>query len=89
MFKDFNSKKTDFNLAKTQGVDMSISKNENQQANDAISINENGEVVIKDPKLAEAIQELNPEELDAISGGHNGNCKGAQCGGHLELEQSE
>jgi hypothetical protein len=44
-------------------------ENENQQVNDAISINENGEVVIKDPKLAEALQELTPEELEAIAGG--------------------
>lgn len=49
-------------------------KPENQQANDAVSINENGEVVITDPKLAQALQELSPEELDAIAGGHNGNC---------------
>ena len=41
----------------------------NKQVNDSISINENGEVVIKDPKLAEALQELTPEELDAIAGG--------------------
>lgn len=52
-------------------------QNENlepQEVNDAITINENGEVVIKDPKLAEALQELSPEELDAIAGGHNGIC---------------
>lgn len=42
---------------------------ENQQVNDAITINENGEVVITDPKLAQALQELTPEELDAIAGG--------------------
>ncbi|MFW9264546.1 type A2 lantipeptide [Nostoc sp. CALU 546] len=42
---------------------------ENQQVNDAITINENGEVVIKDPKLAQAIEELSPEELDAVAGG--------------------
>jgi hypothetical protein len=40
-----------------------------QKANDAISINQNGEVVIKDKKLAEALQELSPEELDAVAGG--------------------
>lgn len=59
---------------------MSISNEnpESQQVNDAISINESGEVVIKDPKLAEALQELSPEELDAIAGGlmscNKGNC---------------
>lgn len=40
-----------------------------QKANNAISINQNGEVVIKDEKLAEALQELSPEELDAVAGG--------------------
>ncbi|MBE9035713.1 type A2 lantipeptide [aff. Roholtiella sp. LEGE 12411] len=54
-------------------------ENENQQVNDAISINENGEVVIKDPKLAEVLLELSPEELDAIAGG-NGNCGNCNCG---------
>lgn len=42
---------------------------ENKQVNDAITINENGEVVITDPKLAGSLQELSPEELDAIAGG--------------------
>lgn len=42
---------------------------ENQQVNDAITINENGEVIIKEPKLVEALQELSQEELDAIAGG--------------------
>jgi natural product precursor len=52
-------------------------QNENSNpkiTNDAIALNENGEVVVKDPKLAEALQELSQEELDAIAGGHNGNC---------------
>ena len=43
--------------------------NENKQVNDIITINENGEVVIKDRKLAQALQELSPEELDAVAGG--------------------
>ena len=55
---------------------------ENQQVNDAISINENGEVVIVDPQLAQALEELSPEELEEVAGGLekeiNGNCHG--CG---------
>jgi hypothetical protein len=64
-------------------------ENENQQVNDAISINENGEVVIKDPKLAEALQELSSEELEAIAGGmqammleadgNGNNCPNCKC----------
>lgn len=49
---------------------------EQPKSNDRIDINENGEVVIKDPQLAEALQELSPEELDAIAGGGNGICPG-------------
>jgi hypothetical protein len=54
--------------------------NEQPKSNNKIDINENGEVVIKDAALAEALQELSPEELDAIAGGiakqldDNGNC---------------
>ncbi|ACC85196.1 type A2 lanthipeptide [Nostoc punctiforme] len=51
--------------------------NENQnpkQASDYIEINEDGELVVKDPKLAESLQELTPEELEQIAGGDNGNC---------------
>lgn len=50
---------------------MSIPKEnfEKQQVNDAISINENGEVVIVDSQLAQALQELSPEELEAVAGG--------------------
>ncbi|MDF5723518.1 MAG: type A2 lantipeptide [Rhizonema sp. PD37] len=46
--------------------------NENQstkQVNEYIEINENGEVVVKDSKLAESLQELSPEELEHIAGG--------------------
>ena len=53
-------------------------ENEKQQVNDAISINENGEVVIKDPKLAQALQELTPEELDIVAGGLT-DANGVQC----------
>lgn len=57
---------------------MSISnENENpKQASDYIEINENGELVVKDPKLAESLQELTPEELEQIAGGgiNIGNC---------------
>ncbi|MDF5708719.1 MAG: type A2 lantipeptide [Nostoc sp. S4] len=72
-------------LAKTQGVNMSIPnenpESKNQQLNDTISINENGEVVIKDSKLAEALQELSPEELDAIAGGLQASMKEADSNG--------
>lgn len=66
-------------LANKQGVDMSMPNEipENQQTNDAITISENGEVVITDPELAKSLQELSPEELDAIAGGlmsTNSNC---------------
>ena len=34
-------------------------------------INENGELLINDPELAGALQELKPEELNMIVGGGN------------------
>lgn len=40
-----------------------------QKANAAVEINENGEIVIKDPELAQALQELTPEELEVVVGG--------------------
>jgi len=40
-----------------------------EEVNEAIAINENGEVVITDSKLADVLQELSAEELDAIAGG--------------------
>lgn len=40
-----------------------------QTNNDSIVINENGEVVIKDTELAEQLQELSAEELEAVAGG--------------------
>ena len=41
---------------------------------DRISINEQGEVIVNDPELANAVQELSDEELDAIAGGNNTGC---------------
>ncbi|MCM0592879.1 MAG: type A2 lanthipeptide [Gloeotrichia echinulata CP02] len=50
-------------------------ENENpKQASEYIEINENGELVVKDPKMADLLQELSPEELERIAGGGNGNC---------------
>jgi hypothetical protein len=34
-------------------------------------LNESGELVVKNPELAKALEELNSEELDAIAGGKN------------------
>jgi hypothetical protein len=48
-------------------------------------LNESGELVIKNPELAQALEELSSEELDAIAGGRlaaddsNGTCN-IQCG---------
>jgi hypothetical protein len=59
--------------------------NEQPKSNDKIDINENGEVVIKDAKLAEALQELSSEELDEVAGGlatmldDNNGCSNIQC----------
>jgi hypothetical protein len=39
-----------------------------------LEINENGELKVKDPHLAKALQELSPEELEGISGGGGNNC---------------
>ncbi|BAZ10612.1 hypothetical protein NIES4071_24350 [Calothrix sp. NIES-4071] len=56
-------------------------QNENlelKQKNDFIAINEDGELVVKDDKLKEALQELTSEELEGIAGGikgDNGNCR--------------
>jgi hypothetical protein len=35
-------------------------------------LNENGELVVKNPDLAQALEELNSEELDEIAGGGGG-----------------
>ncbi|HEY9692635.1 MAG TPA: hypothetical protein V6D15_10535 [Oculatellaceae cyanobacterium] len=53
-----------------------------QSINDAIASNENGEIVVKDLKLAEELQELSKEELDAIAAA--GGCDGGGncCGGY-------
>jgi hypothetical protein len=37
-------------------------------------LNENGELVVKNPELARALEELSPEELDEIAGGLNFGC---------------
>ncbi|MHC5611273.1 MAG: type A2 lanthipeptide [Nostoc sp.] len=60
---------------------MSIpNENENpKQASDYIAINENGELVVTDPKLAESLQELSPEELEQIAGGGNPGCSNGSC----------
>lgn len=50
-----------------------------KQATDYIGINENGELVVTDPKLAESLQELSPEELEHIAGG-GGNYGNCRCG---------
>ncbi|MBD2342608.1 type A2 lantipeptide [Anabaena subtropica] len=57
--------------------------NENleQDNNEKIQINENGELVIKDPQLADALQELSPEELEAIAGG---NANYVACGANYQ-----
>nr|AVH79643.1 hypothetical protein [Nostoc sp. PCC 8009] len=50
-------------------------QNENlepKKNSEQIGINENGELVINDPQLEQALQELSPEELDEISGGRGG-----------------
>lgn len=47
-------------------------QNENlkpEQNSEKIAINENGELVVNDPQLAEALQELSLEELEEIAGG--------------------
>jgi hypothetical protein len=46
-----------------------------------ISVNEKGEVLINDPELAAAVQELSDDELDAIAGGLRGDNAGGNCGG--------
>ncbi|MEH1770948.1 MAG: type A2 lanthipeptide [Nostoc sp.] len=45
-----------------------------KQASDYIEINQSGELVVTDPKLAETLQELSPEELEQIAGGMNFGC---------------
>ncbi|ACC85197.1 type A2 lanthipeptide [Nostoc punctiforme] len=69
--------------------------NENQspkQVSDYIGINENGELVVTDPKLAESLQELSTEELEQIAGGvlpTNGTCTNNGCGkAVLESDES-
>jgi len=65
-------------------------ENENpKQASDYIGINENGELVVTDPQLAESLQELSPEELEEIAGGRAGgnNC-GRNCGCASALDAS-
>jgi hypothetical protein len=44
-----------------------------QTDNARISVNEKGEVIVHDHDLAETLQQLSDEELDAVAGGGN-NC---------------
>jgi hypothetical protein len=37
--------------------------------NEKIILNEDGKIVVNDPQLAKALQELSPEELDGVAGG--------------------
>jgi Type-A lantibiotic len=55
---------------------MSQSNEEKKAVQDSnrITINEQGEVIINDPGLASAVQELSDEELDEIAGGGNSGC---------------
>ena len=47
---------------------------EEKRNSDFIDIDESGKVKITDEKVAEIADELNPEELEDIAGGCNGNC---------------
>ncbi|QFS52027.1 type A2 lantipeptide [Nostoc sphaeroides] len=59
-----------------------LNKNQiSNQASEYLEINESGELVVTDPKLAESLQELSPEELEDIAGGLNGACSNDNCKG--------
>ncbi|MBH8563496.1 type A2 lantipeptide [Nostoc sp. CENA67] len=46
-----------------------------KENSEQIGINENGELVVNDPQLEQALQELTTEELEEIAGGGvNGSC---------------
>ena len=47
---------------------------EEKKNSDFVDIDESGKVEINDEEIAQISDELNPEELEDISGGCNGNC---------------
>ncbi|MBH8563497.1 type A2 lantipeptide [Nostoc sp. CENA67] len=61
-------------------------QNENlepKENSEQIEINENGELVINEPQLEQALQELSPEELEEIAGGLRANASNGACGNNV------